>query len=87
MHIKPVKAGMAVGGFAAIAHAVWALIIGLGWGQSFLNFIYRIHMVSPAPQAEPFDLATALLLVIVAAVIGFVAGSVFARVWNSVGSA
>jgi hypothetical protein len=85
MHIKPNKAGIAVGSFAAVVHIGWSLLIAFGWAQPLIDFIFRLHMVRPVYEVEPFDLATALGLVVVTAAIGFVVGTVFARIWNNVG--
>ncbi len=86
MHLKPIKVGMAVGGFAAVMHILWSAIVALGWGQAWLDFIFNAHMIKPVLQVQMFDFATALTLIIVTAVVGLIAGFIFAHVWNGVGA-
>jgi hypothetical protein len=83
-HLNPKKVGLAVGGFAAAVHLVWSIIIALGWGQALADFVAWAHMVGPAPLVEPFNLGTAVLLVIVAGILGCAIGFVFATIWNKV---
>ena len=86
MHIKPVKAGMAVGGTAVVMHIIWAVIVALGWGQGFLNFVFTAHMVRPQFVVGSFDFATTLMLLVLVGLVGYVVGFIFANVWNRVGS-
>ena len=85
MHIKPVKAGMAVGGTAVIVHIIWAAIVALGWGQGLLDFAFAAHMVRSGFVVQPFDFATTLMLLVLVGLVGYIVGFVFANVWNRVG--
>ena len=78
------KVALTVGGFAATVHLVWSVIVALGWGQGLLNFIFRLHMIAPAPTVGPFSLGHAIVLVIVTGIVGYIAGFVFATIWNKV---
>ena len=82
--IKPHKAGMAVGGFFAATHIVWSIVVGLGWGQVWFDFWVTLHGVKSFATVESFDLMRSIELVVVAAVVGYVLGNVFAHIWNKV---
>jgi hypothetical protein len=85
MHIKPHKAGLALGGFVAAIHIIWSIIVALGWGQPLLEFIFWAHMIKPIPfKVVPFDFGTALVLIVCVAAIGYAAGRIFAMIWNKV---
>ncbi len=82
--LNPRTTGVAVGVFAGGCHLVWAILIALGWAQSLVNFILWAHMVSVSYVVGPFDLAAAAALVILATIVGYIAGNIFARIWNRV---
>jgi hypothetical protein len=76
------KAAMALGVFFAAAHAVWAILVWIGWGQPLLNFIFNLHFVKPYFTVGPFNFVTGILLIIVAGLMGYAVGWLFAWVWN-----
>ncbi len=63
-------------------HLVWSVLIALGWAQVLVDFKLRMHMVSVPIVVNSFDLSTAVMLVVVATIAGYVVGHIFARVWN-----
>ena len=65
-------------------HLVWSVLVLLGWAQTIINFILGLHMLSIPVQVLPFNIATAGLLIVVTFAVGYVAGRVFATVWNAV---
>ncbi len=80
--INPFKAGLALGALVAAMHAMWALVIALGWAQSILDFIFWMHFLRPVFFIMPFDIVTALILVAVTGVAGFIMGLLFGMFWN-----
>ena len=86
MHIKPHALGWAFGVFLGLFHAVWALLVWLGIAQTFLNFIFRLHMITPPYTISPFSFSNAVGLVIVTAVLGYLFGWSIAAVWNRYGA-
>lgn len=76
--------GMALGGFAALVHAVWSLLVAWGTAQGLLDFIFSIHFLENPYFVGQFVLATAVTLVVVTFALGYVFGWVFAWVWNRV---
>ncbi len=82
--LNPRTTGVAVGVFVGGCHLVWSVLVALGWAQPLVNFILWAHMVNVSYVVGPFDLAAAVALVILTTIIGYVAGDIFARIWNRV---
>ena len=81
-HIKPSTAGLVLGTLFAIVHVVWSVLVWVGWAQMILDFVFLMHMVTPILTVEDFSLSRALMLVVIAACIGYVIGGIFAVLWN-----
>lgn len=64
-------------------HAIWALLVMVGLAMPILDWIYGLHFLSNPFSVMPFDMATAVMLVVFTAVVGYVVGWVFAAVWNT----
>lgn len=82
--INPGEAGIALGGLLGLWHAVWAVLVMIGMAKPLLDFILSLHFLSNPYQMMPFNLMTAVLLVIVTAILGYVMGYIFGLLWNSV---
>lgn len=76
------KAGLAFGALLGGWHFVWALLVLSGMAQAIYDFILWAHMIHLAIVIGPFDLAAAVTLVVMTAVIGYVMGYIGAWVWN-----
>lgn len=81
-HLNPTKTGLAVGKLVGGVHLVWAVLVALGWAQALINFSQWAHMVSMPVVVQTFDISAAVTVVIVAALIGYVLGNIFAKIWN-----
>ncbi len=73
---------MVMGVFVALVHVVWMLLIFLGLGQLYLNWIFGLHLISNPFVVMPFNFGAALILIIFTFVVGYVMGWVFAVIWN-----
>ncbi len=82
--LNPRSAGLAVGAFTGGCHLVWSILVALGWAQALVNFVLWAHMVNMSYVVGPFDLTAAATLIILTTIVGYVAGNVFARIWNRV---
>lgn len=83
MHsINPVKSGLAFGALLGLWHLCWATLVAVGAAQPVLDFVLRLHFFEPFLRIQPFNLMTAVMLVAITALIGFVGGAVLAVVWN-----
>ncbi len=84
MKLHPQKVGLTLGIMAALLHLVWSLIVALGWGQAWVDFVTWAHMVHATYVVGPFDAAASLIVIVLAFAIGYAVGFVFANVWNKV---
>lgn len=78
------QVGLAFGVFFGLAHAVWALVVYLGFAQAWLDFVLGLHFLENTFVVSAFDMQKAVTLVAVTAAVGYAAGFVFAKVWNLV---
>lgn len=76
------KTGLAVGAAVGAWHALWAILVMLSVGQQFLTYILRLHFIELPLTVTLFDWRTAGALVGITALLGFVAGALFALAWN-----
>ena len=76
--------GMAAGGFFALVHALWAFMVMAGMAQPYLDFVIGLHFLNNPFVVRDFVLGTAITLVAVTFVVGYLFGWVFAWVWNRV---
>ncbi|HEY4500698.1 MAG TPA: DUF5676 family membrane protein [Candidatus Paceibacterota bacterium] len=81
-HLNPNKTGIALGALVGGLHLVWSVLVALGWAQALVNFSQWAHMVSIPVVIQPFNLSAAVTVIVVAAIVGYVIGSIFARIWN-----
>lgn len=80
--VKESKAALIFGTFAAVMHAFWSVLVFLGLAQPYLNFISGLHFLNNPYKVLPFNLSTAVMLIAVTFVIGYLVGWVFAKIWN-----
>lgn len=76
------KAGLAFGTFFGLFHAVWSLLVLLGWAQSLIDWIFYLHFIVLRFSIAEFQLGTAVLLVAFTSVVGYIFGWVIAAIWN-----
>ncbi len=80
----PRKVGVVVGSLLALVHLIWSLLVATGNAKAYLDFVFGLHFINLKYTINPFDLGTAVTLVIVAGVIGYVIGYILALIWNKV---
>lgn len=80
--LNPIKVGYCVGIVVGMLHLAWALVVGLGYGQSVTDFVYAMHFVQNTLVIRPFELSTAILLVAASSVGGFLIGASYSALWN-----
>jgi len=66
-------------------HALWAGLVFAGAAQPVIDFIFRLHMITPPYKIAPFDPGLALAIVLVTAIVGYVFGWMGAIIWNRYG--
>lgn len=80
--IKPKQLGLTLGIFFAVIHAIWALIVGLGYGQKFLSWIMSMHFMGAPMMIGGFTFGKAFVLIAVTFIAGYIFGWLFAVIWN-----
>jgi hypothetical protein len=45
------------------------LLVGIGWAQPIIDFIFWAHMIKPVYFVKPFDSVAAVTLIMITAVI------------------
>ena len=71
-----------LGAVVGLWHLSWALLVAFGWAQPVIDFILWMHFIKPVYVVQGFNLTTAVILVVVTTVMGFVVGWVFGTLWN-----
>lgn len=85
MRMDPLRTGLIFGLFLALFHAAWAVLVMLGWAQSFLNFVFWVHFIAPPYRVEAFEAGRAAILVGFVFATGAVMGWAIALLWNNAG--
>lgn len=84
MKLKVHETGMVLGAMMALVHAVWAIMVWLGVGQGYLDWIFTLHSLDNPFTVLQFDLVRSLTLIVVTFVVGYGVGWIFANIWNRV---
>lgn len=82
MKFNPFQVGIYCGVVFAVVHAIWALMVFLGWASPFMTFVLGLHFLSNPYMIAPFSLGNALMLVVFVFVIWFILGYVGTIYWN-----
>jgi len=67
-------------------HAFWAGLVWAGAAQPVMDYIFRLHMITPPYKIAAFDPGLALALILVTAIIGYLFGWIGAVIWNRYGA-
>lgn len=84
--LRPHSAGFALGILIGLWHAFWAALVWAGAAQPVMDFIFRLHMITPPYKIATFDPGLALALILVTAIIGYLFGWIGAVIWNRYGA-
>ena len=79
------KLGLVVGSFLGLGHLVWSGLVAVGQAQRLLDLILHLHFLNNPVTVGQFQVSTAVGLVVVTSLIGYVVGWVVAWIWNKVG--
>ena len=84
MKLDPHRTGLTLGTLLGLWHLAWSTLVGTGLAQPILDWITSLHMLNNPFRVEPFDLGTAVMLIIITSLIGYLAGWVVAFLWNAI---
>lgn len=82
MKVNPHKLGMVVGIFGGSWHTLWSILVAFGVAKPLLDWLLSLHFLSLTFSVQEFNLATAVILIIVTSVIGYILGYFLAWIWN-----
>ena len=76
------KAGIVFGAFAGLVHLAWSLLVWSGYAATWLDYVMGLHFLDISYDINDFSFGTAVMLVIVTTVLGYIVGYLFATLWN-----
>lgn len=82
LKLDPQKTGLGLGSLFGLMHLLWSLMVAIGFAQGLMDWIYSIHFLNNPFRVGVFDVMTALILIVITSIVGFVIGWVFATLWN-----
>ena len=82
MKLKVGATALVFGVVMALLHTIWMIMVYLGVANLYLNWILGLHLVTNPYRVLPFNLVTAVELIVFTFVVGYVFGWVFAYIWN-----
>jgi hypothetical protein len=80
--VSPGGAALVLGTMLGGSHFLWAILVAAGWAQPVMDFVFRMHFLSPPWIVGSFHLGTAIVLIGLTAAAGCVLGYVLATLWN-----
>jgi len=76
------KVGIVIGALIGGWHICWSILVGLGWAQPLIDFIFWAHMINAVYVVKAFDPVAAVTLIVSTSLMGYVFGSAGAIIWN-----
>lgn len=80
--LEPTKTAAVLGVALGSWHGAWALLVLAGWAEPILGWILQLHFLELPVEVAPFNASTAIALVVLTTVIGFIGGFLVALAWN-----
>jgi hypothetical protein len=78
------RIALVVATFIATLHALWAIVVALGVGQTFLDWIFPLHFIDSIYTVMSFNLVTALMLVVMSFIGSYIATLLFLWIWKMI---
>lgn len=76
------KSGLVFGGLLGLWHLAWVILVLLDLAQHAINWIFRLHFITPPYTINEFNLGTAIMLIVVTSILGYIFGWLMAWLWN-----
>ena len=78
--VTPQHFGLTLGAVFGAIHFSWACLVAAGAAQPVLDYMFRLHMLTPAFTVAPFSAWLAFRLVLITSITGYVIGYIFGLV-------
>ena len=82
MKFNPSTVGLYTGLLISFCHLIWVILVALGLAQGWMDFIFSLHFLDNPFQVGAFNMATAIVLLIMTFVVGYGFGWIATWVWN-----
>lgn len=76
------RTALVFGLFLVGVHVLWALMVLLGLGQKYLDWMFNLHMLSNPITVMTFSWGSAITLLIAVFIVGYILGWVFTWAHN-----
>ena len=76
------RVGLTLAIFFALLHAIWAVLVGFGAGQKIIDLVMPLHFIDMLVNITTFNIGSAVLLVVLAFIGGYITGWLFVAIWN-----
>lgn len=82
MTFKPMTVALYTGLLVSALHLIWSLMVAFGIGQTYLDWILRLHFIKNPLVVLPFSLNTMIMLLVFTFAVGFILGWTGTVIWN-----
>ncbi len=84
MQLNKNKAGLILGSFMGLMHLAWSVMVAAGSAQALLDLVFHFHFLNNPLVVGAFSVRTAVILIALTFLVGYVVGWVLAFLWNTV---
>lgn len=81
-HVDANRLGLVGAAVMAVWHGAWLLVQAAGQGQRLMDFVFRMHGLTSDVVVEPFEPGMAVMLLVVAALAGYLLAGASGMLWN-----
>ena len=81
--VSVLRSSVTIGMLVALWHAIWVILVALGWAGIVLDFVLKLHFIGLRVQILPYSAVTGMILLLVAFTVGAFLGALAAMIWNA----
>jgi len=82
MKFNPKTVALYTGMLFAAIHLVWSLMVAVGLGQIYLDWVLGLHFITNPFVVGPFNVVTMIILLAFTFTVGYMLGWVSTICWN-----